>query len=214
MLRFAANLTMMYGEYAFADQFSAAARDGFKAIECLFPYEHPARELAALLEENGLIQILVNAPPGDWSAGERGLACLPGRESTFRDSLLTALDYAQTIHCPQVHVMAGVQPPGAERSALQSTFVANLAWAAEAAAKAGITLLIEPLNTRDMPGYFLNYQEAAHAVVEQIGSHALKVQMDLYHCQIVEGDVATKLRTYLSGRERRTHPDRERAGPQ
>jgi hydroxypyruvate isomerase len=205
MLRFAANLNMMYGEYAFPDRFSAAAHDGFAAVECLFPYEHPAKNLSLWLNENGLLPVLVNAPPGDWAAGERGLACLPGKEAAFRDTILIALDYAQTIRCARVHVMAGIQPAGIERAAAYRTYVTNLAWAAETAAGTGITLLIEPINTRDMPGYFLNRQHEAHAIVEQIGSKILKVQMDLYHCQIVEGDVSTKLRKYLSGQHNVGH---------
>ena len=199
MPRFAANLTMMYGEYPFPDRFAAAAKDGFKAVEYLFPYEYPAKDLATWLSEHGLTQVLLNAPPGNWAAGERGLASLPGKEAEFHAGINTALEYAQTLDCPRVHVMAGVVPAGVDRAAMHSTFKSNLAWAAELAAPAGIELLIEPINTRDMPGYFLNRQDEAHELVDDIGSPALKVQMDLYHCQIVEGDVSMKLRKYLSG---------------
>jgi len=197
MLRFAANLSFLYGEVPFADRFAAAASDGFRGIEYLFPYEYRARELAAWLDTHGLVQVLFNAPPGNWAAGERGLASLPGKESEFRAAIHTALEYALALRCPRVHVMAGVQPPGVERAAMRSAFVANLAWAAGPAASAGVELLIEPINPRDMPGYFLNRQDEAHAIVEEIGNPALKVQMDLYHCQIVEGDVSMKLRKYL-----------------
>jgi 2-dehydrotetronate isomerase len=197
MPRFAANLTMMYGEYPFPERFAAAAKDGFTAVEFLFPYEHAANDLAKWLHEHGLIQVLFNAPPGNWAAGERGLAALPGKEDAFRAGIHTALEYAQTLGCPRVHVMAGIQPAGVERADMRRTFKANLAWAAELAAPADIKLLIEPINTRDMPGYFLNRQDEAHALVDEIGSPALKVQMDLYHCQIVEGDVSMKLRRYL-----------------
>jgi len=197
MPRFAANLTMMYGEYPFPDRFAAAAKDGFKAVECLFPYEYPANDLATWLRDHGLIQVLLNAPPGNFAAGERGLASLPGKEAEFRAGIHTALEYAQTVACPRVHVMAGVAPTGVERAAMRGTFKTNLAWAAELAAPAGIELAIEPINTRDMPGYFLNRQDEAHALVDEIGNPALKVQMDLYHCQIVEGDVSMKLRKYL-----------------
>ncbi len=203
MLRFAANLTMMYGEYSFPERFAAAARDGFSGVEFLFPYEYPAQQLAVWLRENGLRQVLFNAPPGDWAAGERGMAAVPGKEGAFREGINTALAYAQTLDCPRVHVMAGLQPAGVELAAMRRTFVDNLAWAAEAASQAGIALLIEPINTRDMPGYFLNRQDEAHAVVEEIGSSALKVQMDLYHCQIVEGDVSMKLRKYLRDAEQK-----------
>jgi hydroxypyruvate isomerase len=197
MLRFAANLSFMYGEYAFPERFAAAAKDGFKAVEYLFPYEYPAQQLTAWLQAQGLTQVLFNAPPGNWAAGERGLASLPGREAEFRAAIHTALEYAQGLSCPRVHVMAGLQPSGVERASMRRTFVANLAWAAEIASTSSVELLIEPINTRDMPGYFLNRQDEAHAIVEEIGNSALKVQMDLYHCQIVEGDVSMKLRKYL-----------------
>jgi hydroxypyruvate isomerase len=199
MLRFAANLTTMYGEYPFPGRFAAAANDGFTAVEYLFPYEYPAQQLAGWLQAHGLVQVLINAPPGNWAAGDRGLACLPGREAEFRAGVHTALEYAQALGCPRVHVMAGAQPQGVERVVLRRTFITNLAWAAEVAAPAGTELLIEPINPRDMPGYFLNRQDEAHAIVAEIGSPTLKVQMDLYHCQIVEGDVTMKLRKYLSG---------------
>jgi len=201
MPRFAANLSMMYGEYPFPARFAAAAKDGFTAVEYLFPYEYPADDLARWLHEHGLTQVLLNAPPGNWAAGERGLAALPGKEAEFRLGIQTALEYAQTLGCPRVHVMAGLQPAGVERAAMRGAFKANLAWAAELATSAGIQLLIEPINTRDMPGYFLNRQDEAHAVVNEIGSPALMVQMDLYHCQIVEGDVSMKLRKYLRSTE-------------
>jgi len=198
MPRFAANLSFLYGEHAFVDRFAAAARDGFRAVEFAFAYDHERHELAARLADAGLVQVLINAPPGDPSAGERGLASLPGREADFRRALLEqALPYALALRCPRVHVMAGLLPPGAERPRHRATFVANLAWAAAHAESAGIELLIEPINTRDVPGYFLNRQDDAHTIVEEVGAPNLKVQMDLYHCQIVEGDVATKLRQYL-----------------
>lgn len=197
MLRLAANLSFLYGEHAFPDRFAAAARDGFTAVEYLFPYEYPAQQVASWLQTHGLAQVLFNAPPGDWAAGDRGIASLPGREAEFRASIQTALTYAQTLRCPRVHVMAGLQRVGVERSSMRSVFIANLGWAAEQASTAGIELLIEPINTRDMPGYFLNRQDEAHAIVDEIGSSTLKVQMDLYHCQIVEGDVSMKLRKYL-----------------
>ena len=198
MPRFAANLSFLYGEHAFVDRFAAAARDGFGAVEFAFGYAFDRRELAARLADHGLQQVLINTPPGDLAAGERGLAALPGREADFRRALLEqALPYAQALHCPRIHVMAGVLPAGAERTACRATFVANLAWAAAQAASAGIELLIEPINTRDIPGYFLNRQDEAHAIVQAVGATNLKVQFDLYHCQIVEGDLAMKIRQYL-----------------
>ncbi len=197
MPRFAANLSMLYNEHAFLDRFAAAAADGFQAVEYLFPYAHPAADLAQRLADHGLQQVLFNAPPGDWDAGERGLACLPGREAEFRAGFAQALDYAQALACPRVHVMAGLAPAGADPAALQATYETNLAWAAELAATAGRDVLIEPINPRDIPGFFLNRQDEAHRIVQAIGAANLKVQMDLYHCQIVEGDVAMKLRRYL-----------------
>ena len=197
MPRFAANLSMLYNEHAFLDRFAAAAADGFRAVEYLFPYAFEAGLLRQRLADHGLQQVLFNAPPGDWDAGERGLACLPGREAQFRSGLAQALDYAQVLDCPRVHVMAGLAPAGVERARLQATYEANLAWAAGEAAAAGRELLIEPINPRDIPGFFLNRQDEAHRIVQALGAPNLKVQMDLYHCQIVEGDVAMKLRQYL-----------------
>jgi len=201
MPRFAANLSMLYNEHGFLDRFAAAAKDGFQAVEYLFPYAFEASELAQRLADHSLQQVLFNAPPGNWDAGERGLACLPDREAEFRRGIGQALAYAEALNCPRVHVMAGLAPLGAERARLQATYEANLAWAAEQAATSGTQVLIEPINTRDIPGFFLNRQDEAHRVVQAVGAANLKVQMDLYHCQIVEGDVAMKIRQYLpSGR--------------
>jgi hydroxypyruvate isomerase len=197
MLRFAANLTFMYGEHPFPERFAAAAKDGFTAVEYLFPYEHPPEQLASWLKQHGLRQVLFNAPPGDWAAGDRGLVSLPGREEEFRAAMHKALQYARILQCPRIHVMAGVHTRGVDRAVMRKTFVGNLQWAAEIAEDAGVGLLIEPINPRDMPGYFLNRQDEAHSIVEEVKSPALQVQMDLYHCQIVEGDVSMKLRKYL-----------------
>ena len=197
MPKFAANLSMLYPEFDFLDRFKAAARDGFKAVEYLFPYAFESRDIAARLQANGLQQVLFNAPPGDWDGGERGLACLPGREAEFRNYMARALDYAGALDCPRIHVMAGLVPAGGEREALFPTYVANLRWAAEQAARQGVEVLIEPINTRDIPRFFLNRQDHAHEVVAAVGATNLKVQMDLYHCQVVEGDLAMKLRQYL-----------------
>ena len=201
MPRFAANLSMLYNELAFLDRFAAAAADGFQAVEFLFPYAFEAQALARRLADHGLQQVLFNAPPGDFDAGERGLACLPGREAEFRSGFEQALAYAHALGCPRLHVMAGLAPRGIERARLQATYEANLAWAAGQAAVAGCQVLIEPINSRDIPGFFLNRQDEAHRIVQAIAAPNLRVQMDLYHCQIVEGDVAMKLRHYLpSGR--------------
>jgi len=198
MPRFAANLSMMYAEHAFLDRFAAAAADGFAAVEYLFPYAFDAVELAQRLADHGLQQVLFNAPPGDWDAGERGIACLPGREAEFRRGFVEqALPYALALRCPRVHVMAGRAPAGASGEVLRAVYVANLEWAAQQAAPHGVDVLIEPINTRDIPGFFLNRQDQAHEIVQEVGAPNLKVQMDLYHCQIVEGDLAMKIRQYL-----------------
>jgi len=197
MPRFAANLSLLYNDVDFLDRFAVAARDGFKAVEYLFPYAYPAQALATRLQANGLQQVLFNAPPGDWAAGERGLASLPGREAEFREGIATALDYARALHCPSIHVMAGLVPQGADAAAVRATYVANVRHAAEQAAPHGIQILLEPINGRDMPGFFLSRQDQAHTLIAEIGAANVKVQMDLYHAQIVEGDLAMKIRQYL-----------------
>ena len=210
MPRFAANLSLLYTELPFLDRFEAAARDGFEAVEYLFPYAFDLAELLARLKANGLQQVLFNAPPGGtdapgidaaWAAGARGTACVPGREAEFRTGVQLALRYADALDCPRIHCMAGLLSESAagadQESAARSVYVSNLRWAATEAAKSGRTILIEPINPRDMPRFFLNRQDDAHAVVQEVGAPNLQVQMDLYHCQIVEGDVAMKLRQYL-----------------
>ncbi|HOE42837.1 MAG TPA: hydroxypyruvate isomerase family protein [Rhodoferax sp.] len=206
MPRFAANLTLLYPELPFLDRFEAAARDGFSAVEYLFPYAWPKSELLARLRGNGLQQVLFNAPPGGvdgptsvqaWDNGCRGLAAVPGREAEFRQGMALALDYCAALACPRLHVMAGLLPSGLARDSLLPVIAANLRWACEQAAMLGVTLLIEPINLRDMPGFYLNRQEQAHHILDAVGAPNLQVQMDLYHCQITEGDIATKLRRYL-----------------
>lgn len=194
MIRFAANLSMMYNEYPFLERFGPAAEDGFRGVEYLFPYEHPAPELRARLDEFGLTQALFNAPPGDWAAGERGLASLPGRDDEFARGIEIALAYADAIGNRTVHVMAGIVAPGAERSRYRETYLGRLAYAAREVAAHGVTIVIEPINARDMPGFFLNRQDDAQAIRAEVGAENLKVQFDCYHAQIVEGDLATKLR--------------------
>jgi len=197
MPRFAANLSMLYNDVDFLDRFAAAARDGFQAVEMLFPYAHPAPELAERLQAHGLQQVLFNAPPGHWDAGERGMACLPGRAAEFRAGMAKAIAYARALHCPRIHVMAGLMPLGADAANLRATYIANVRHAAEQAAPHGMHILLEPINSRDMPGYFLTRQDQAHALIAEIGAANVKVQMDLYHAQITEGDLAMKIRQYL-----------------
>jgi 2-dehydrotetronate isomerase len=205
--KFAANLSMLYPELDFVDRFAAAASDGFKAVEYLFPYQYHKAQLAKLLQDNGLQQVLFNAPPGGgdqsaaidaaWNAGERGTACVPGQEDHFKSGVLLALDYAKALSCPRIHLMAGLIPEGMTYAQMLPTYISNLKWAAQEAQRVGIDVLIEPINTRDIPRFFLNRQDQAHAIIEQLGLPNIKVQMDLYHCQIVEGDVAMKIRQYL-----------------
>jgi hydroxypyruvate isomerase len=199
MPRFSANLSFLFNEVPFLDRFGEAAKSGFGAVEFAFGYEYPMPEIAARLADHGLRQVLINAPPGNWAAGERGLASLPGREHEFTASTVTALRYAEALSCPRVHVMAGVLPTGADaatRAQHRATFVRNLRLAAKDAAEQGVTLTIEPINTRDVPGYFLNLQAEAHALREDIGAANVKVQMDFYHVQIMEGDIASKFRRW------------------
>ena len=193
MPRFAANLSMMFNEVPFLERFAAAAAAGFTAVEYLFPYDHDPATLRAALDAAGLTQVLFNAPPGDWSAGERGIACLPGREAEFRAGIRRALAYAQALGCRQVHCMAGLAPAGLSPVTLAAVYATNLAWAAEEAQAAGVRLLIEPINHRDMPGYFLNTTDQAADLIEALGRERLGLQFDLYHCQITEGDVTRRM---------------------
>jgi hydroxypyruvate isomerase len=205
MPRFAANLTMMYTEHAFLDRFAAAAADGFAAVEFLFPDEFPAETIAGLLKQHGLRQVLFNAPPGDWKAGERGIAALPGRETEFREGFQRALEYAAALNCPRIHCMAGLVPAGGDRARMRSTYLENLAWAADRAATAGVDVLIEPIAQRNIPGFFINLQEEAHSVIAALGRPNLKVLMDLFHCQVAEGDLVTRIRNYLAEPSRVSH---------
>jgi hydroxypyruvate isomerase len=197
MPKFAANLSMMFTEVPFLERFGAAAQAGFRGVEFLFPYEFAAAEIAHELTKHQLVNVLFNLPPGDFAAGERGMASIPGREAEFARGVAVALDYAKALGTPRVHVMAGLLPATADRAAHRDTYVANLRRAADLARAAGVEILIEPINARDIPGYFLNTQAEAHAIREEVGAANLKVQMDIYHVQIVEGDIAVKLRRYL-----------------
>ena len=187
MLRFAANLSMMFTERPFMERFKAAATAGFEAVEFLFPYEWPAADVRAALDRSGLELSLFNAPPGDWTVGERGLAALPGREQAFRDAFEQALEYARVLRPARLHVMAGL----AEGRAARATYLRNLAWAVEAAG--GQRLTIEPINSRDMPGYHLATTTDAEAVLRSAASDKLGLQLDLYHAQIMEGDLTRRI---------------------
>lgn len=196
-MRLCANLSMMFNEVPFLDRFAAAAGQGFKGVEYLFPFEHPARDIRARLDDAGLQQVLFNAPPGDWAAGERGTASLPGRQQEFRDGIMQTLDYAGALGNTMVHVMAGIPPAGLRPGVAAALYVANLAWAAEQASPRGVTLVIEPINHRDMPGFFLNTMAQGAAVVEALGRDKLGLQFDIYHCQVTEGDVTKRMEALL-----------------
>lgn len=197
MPRFAANLSMMFNEVPFLDRFAAARKAGFEGVEFLFPYEFPAAELRARLKNEGLTQVLFNMPPGDWARGERGLASLPGRQAEFRAAVSQALDYAAALECKLVHCMAGIPAADVAPVTAAALFAANLAWAAEQARAAGVKLVIEPINHRDMPGYFLNTQAQGAAVVEAIGRDRLGLQFDVYHVQVTEGDITKRMERYM-----------------
>jgi hydroxypyruvate isomerase len=198
MPKFAANLSFLFNEVPFMARFAAAAAAGFRGVEYLFPYEEDKEVIAQALRGNGLENVLFNLPPGDWAAGERGLGALPGREQDFRDGVARAMDYALAADTKRLHALAGIVPAGADQDRCRQTFIGNLRYACEQLAPHGITLLVEPINTRDMPGYFLNYQKDAHALLAEVGAPNLKVQMDFYHAQIMEGDIISTFRQQLS----------------
>ena len=196
MPRFAANISMMYPEHALLERIGAAARDGFAAVEVQAPYAATAAEFARSLREARVELALMNAPAGE--GDERGLAALPGQESRFDAALDEAFDYARTVAAPRVHVMAGVPPRDAQRADCERTFVRNLKAACSRFAPHGITVMIEPINTRDVPGYFLNYQQQAVDLIATVGAANLRLQMDFYHVQIMEGDLIRRLERHFA----------------
>jgi hydroxypyruvate isomerase len=197
MPKFAANLTMLWNELDFLDRFGAAAKAGFNAVEYLFPYPYPKEQLAERLAAHKLIQVLHNLPAGDWAKGERGIACLPDRVGEFQDSVGRAIDYATALSCKQVNCLAGVAPHGADAGTLRDTFVTNLKFAAAKLGAAGIRLLIEPINTRDIPGFYLKHSKQALDLIAAVGSDNLRLQYDIYHMQIMEGDLAPTIEKHL-----------------
>jgi 2-dehydrotetronate isomerase len=215
MPKFAANLSMMFNEVPFLDRFEAAARAGFSAVEFLFPYEYSPEEVASKAKDAGVQIVLFNMPAGNWAAGERGLTGIPGREQEFRDNVAKAVTYAKALGVPRIHAMAGVASAGADLAACKATLIANLKYAAAELAKHDLTLLLEAINTRDMPGFFVNTQKESHAICEAVGAPNMKMQMDLYHMQVMEGDLATSLKRYapmcghiqIAGCPERNEPD-------
>ncbi|BES73684.1 hydroxypyruvate isomerase [Marinobacter nanhaiticus D15-8W] len=198
MPNFAANLSLLYPELPFLERFVAAARDGFLGVEYLFPYSWPAQELRDRLVDNGLTQVLFNLPPGDWDAGERGIACLPGRTAEFEDGLGQALEYARVLGCRQINCLAGLRPESLTESEARDTLVENLRRAARKLAPEGITLMVEAINTRvDMPGFVLDTAETALAVIDATGEPNIRLQYDIYHMQIMSGDLVRSIERHL-----------------
>jgi hydroxypyruvate isomerase len=198
MPKFAANLTMLYSEFDFLARFAAAARDGFTGVEYLFPYAYEKDRLVEALEKNHLTQVLHNLPAGDWAAGDRGNACDPGRTGEFQDGVGKALDYARALQCRQINCLAGKLPRTVTLEQGRKTFVENLAFAARALAPHGIDLLIEAVNTLDVPGFFLNQTAQGLSIIDEVGSSNLYLQYDIYHMQIMEGNLATTMGKHLS----------------
>lgn len=197
MPRFAANLSFLFTEVPYLDRYDAAAKAGFKGVETLFPYDHPAAEIATRLKATGLSKVLINLPPGDWEKGERGLTSLPGRQAEFRASVDKALEYAAALNCPKIHPVAGVMPAGADRPAYEATYRENLAYVADQAAKHGLMVTIEMINTTDIPGFFLSRLSQARAVLKDVNRPNLKFQFDTYHVQIMEGEVPENYRGHV-----------------
>ncbi len=189
MPKLAANLSMLFTEVDFLDRFDAAAKAGFKGVEYLFPYDFSAEEIKSRLDSNGLTQVLFNLPAGDWNGGERGIACHPDRVEEFKAGVDKAIEYAKALGNTQVNCLAGIQPAGVSDDEAEATFVANLKFAADKLESAGIKLIAEAINTRDIPGFFLNNSRQALDIIEKVGSDNLAFQYDIYHMQIMEGDI-------------------------
>ena len=198
MPKFAANLSMLFTEEDFLDRFQAAASAGFQGVEYLFPYDYPAADIKKQLDAHGLTQVLHNLPAGDWAAGERGIACHPDRVDEFREGVDLAIDYATVLGGKQLNCLAGIRPNTVSEEQARRTLIDNLRFAAEKLKAAGILLLAEPINTRDIPGFFLNRTEQALALFEEVGSDNLQLQYDIYHMQIMEGDLAPTIEKHLS----------------
>jgi len=197
MPRFAANLTMLFGEKPFLDRFAAAKAAGFAGVEYLFPYDYDKAELREQLDEHGLVQVLHNLPAGDWAGGERGIAILPDRVDEFRDGVARAVSYAKALDCRQLNCLVGVAPRDADPFEMNEVLVENLRFAADALARERIKLLVEPINTLDIPGFFLNRTEQAVQLIADVRSSNLFIQYDIYHMQVMEGDIARSLQKHL-----------------
>jgi hydroxypyruvate isomerase len=197
MPRFAANISLLFTEHDFLDRFAAAAAAGFAAVECQFPYDWPIEQVVEAMHAASLPMVLHNLPAGDWAAGERGIACHPDRVEEFRAGVHTALSYARALDCPQLNCLAGIAPAQTDPEVIRSTFIDNLRYAAEALAADGRRLLVEPINTFDIPGFHLNRSAQALELIEAVGADNLLIQFDLYHAQRMEGELAGTLSRHL-----------------
>ncbi len=197
MPRFCANLTMLFGEVDFPERFAKAAAAGFKGVECQFPYAWPKGQIADKIRQFDLRLVLHNLPPGDWSKGERGIACLPGRENEFQEGVGKAIEYAKALNCPQVNCLAGLTPAGVPAERVHQTLLANLRFGAAALAKEGIRLLVEALNDKDVPGFSLVRTSEVLALIEEVGHPNVYVQYDVYHMQIMEGNLTKTIQENL-----------------
>lgn len=197
MLRFAANLSLLFAERPFLDRFAAARACGFAAVEIQFPYAFERAQLAEVVLTSGVEVVLHNLPAGNWAAGERGIACHPQRMAEFQDGVGLAIDYAQSLGCPRLNCLAGIMPDGVEAAQARRALIENLRFAAEATRRVGIELLLEPLNTRDVPDFFIDTPRAGFELIAEVGSDNLRLQYDIYHAQIMAGDLARTLQTHL-----------------
>jgi hydroxypyruvate isomerase len=189
MPKFSANLSFLYADLPFIDRLAAAAKDGFRGVEYVGPYSEPKEKIAALLQEYGLTQALFNLPAGNWDGGERGIGCLPDRREEFRRGVDLALEYAAALRCPTLNCLAGIAPAGADHALLEDAFVENLTYAAERCSSAGIKLVFEPINLRDIPGFFVSTTKHAERILDRVKSDNLFIQYDFYHMQIMQGDL-------------------------
>jgi hydroxypyruvate isomerase len=197
MPKFSANLTMLFTETDFLNRFERAAKAGFKAVEFMSPYEYDAEEIMNKVNANKLEIILVNTPAGNFSAGERGIACLPDRVAEFRASIGLSIKYAKALKCPRLNCMTGIVPKGADMNKVKQTYIENLKFAADATQKEGIALEIEPLNNIDMPGTYLTFTSQAKDIMSEVNHPNLGLQYDVYHMQIMEGNLTQTIRNNI-----------------
>lgn len=197
MPKFNANLTMLFNEAAFLDRFELAAKAGFTGVEFLFPYQWPKEQLAERIEKNLLTQVLHNLPAGDWEGGERGIACIPGREGEFQDGVGLAIEYAKALKCPALNCLAGLMPEGIPEERLKETMLGNMKFAADALEKEGIRLLVEPLNSRDIPGFYLVSSEKTMELIDELDHKTIFLQYDIYHMQRMEGELINTIQSLI-----------------